>query len=206
MDHLLDLEWTVVDEMDVALAGVDSPEPSPAAQPSSPDRPYRPDSPRQEHPSPEAPTRSPREPQPAAATQPMTPPNSSTDPNRCQRHARGRLRRSGARGVGGDNPYGRGPHAARLPRPESLCWRCGAPGHSRGDCQAPMVLFCSRCGTMGLLSRDCPCPRPPAAPLPRVADPPRRDTPNSPERPATPERAPCPLCGRRRRRRRRHRH
>ncbi|KAH0815593.1 hypothetical protein GEV33_007198 [Tenebrio molitor] len=34
MDHLLDLEWTVVDEVDVALAGVDSPDPSPAAQPS----------------------------------------------------------------------------------------------------------------------------------------------------------------------------
>jgi hypothetical protein len=36
MDHLLDLEWTVVDEMDAALAGVDSPDPSPAAQPSVP--------------------------------------------------------------------------------------------------------------------------------------------------------------------------
>ncbi|CAH1379625.1 unnamed protein product, partial [Tenebrio molitor] len=47
--------------------------------------------------------------------------------------------------------------APRLPRPESLCWRCGVPGHSRGDCRAPMVLFCSRCGTLGLLSRECPC-------------------------------------------------
>jgi hypothetical protein len=28
MDHLLDLEWTVVDEMDAALAGVDSPDPA----------------------------------------------------------------------------------------------------------------------------------------------------------------------------------
>jgi hypothetical protein len=36
MDHLLDLEWTVVDEVDVAHAGMDSPDPSPAAQPSVP--------------------------------------------------------------------------------------------------------------------------------------------------------------------------
>jgi hypothetical protein len=100
-------------------------------------------------------------------------------------------------------PYGCDPQAPRLPRPESLCWRCGVPGHSRGDCRAPMVLFCSRCGTLGLLSRECPCPRPPTAPLPRAADPPHRSTPESPELPATPERTPCPLCGRRRRHHRR---
>jgi hypothetical protein len=102
-------------------------------------------------------------------------------------------------------PYGCDPQAPRLPRPESLCWRCGVPGHSRGDCRAPMVLFCSRCGTLGLLSRECPCPRPPTTPLPRAADPPHRSTPESPELPATPERTPCPLCGRRRRQRRHHR-
>jgi transposase InsO family protein len=70
---------------------------------------------------------------------------------------------------------------------------------------APSVLFCSRCGTMGLMSRECPCPRTPAATLPRAAGPLCRSTPEPPEPPATPERAPCPLCGRRRRQRRHHR-
>ncbi|XP_068897504.1 synapsin-1-like [Tenebrio molitor] len=56
-----------------------------------------------------------------------------------------------------DNPYGRGPQATRLPRPESLCWRCGVPGHSR----APVVLFCSRCGASAV-----PAVRPPPATTP----------------------------------------
>jgi hypothetical protein len=91
------------------------------------------------------------------------------------------------------------PQALRLPCPESLCWRCGVPGHTRGACQAPAVLFCSRCGTLGLMSRDCPCPRTSAAPLPRAAGPPSRNDAQAPE--ATP----CPLCGLHRRRRRNHR-
>jgi hypothetical protein len=56
--------------------------------------------------------------------------------------------------------------------PESLCWRCGVPRHSRGACRAPAVLFCFRCGTIGLMSKDCPCPRTPAAPLHEPIPPP----------------------------------
>jgi hypothetical protein len=192
MDHPLDLEWTVVDDVDVALAGMDSPDPSPAAQPSAP-RPAPPTGSSNEEPQ-ETTTNSHTTVEDTAPTRTPAPdmPEDVCD------------------GVdyeewGEDNPYGRGPQATRLPRPESLCWRCGVPGHSRGDCRAPVVLFCSRCGTMGLMSRDCPCPKPPAAPLPRAAGPPCRDTPNPPERSAIPERAPCPLCGHRRRQRRRHR-
>jgi hypothetical protein len=197
MDHLLDLEWTVVDEVDVALAGVDSPDPRPAAQPSAP--------------RPATPTGSPHEkPQETTASSHTTVEDTAPARTPTQAQITKDMPEDVCDGVEyeewvEDNPYGRGPQATRLPRPESLCWRCGVPGHSRGDCRAPVVLFCSRCGTMGLMSRDCPCPRPPAAPLPRVAGPPCRDTPNPPERPAIPERAPCPLCGHRRRQRRRHR-
>ncbi|XP_044745741.1 uncharacterized proline-rich protein-like [Coccinella septempunctata] len=35
------------------------------------------------------------------------------------------------------------------------CWRCGGEGHTRERCQGVMVKFCSRCGLMGVLSRDC---------------------------------------------------
>ncbi|KAH0818193.1 hypothetical protein GEV33_004600 [Tenebrio molitor] len=80
-----------------------------------------------------------------------------------------------------DNLYGRGLQAPRLPRPESLCWRCGVPGHSRGDCRAPSVLFCPRCGTMGLLSRECSDP----LPLPSHEPPPAPTSPPPPLSPAT---------------------
>jgi hypothetical protein len=36
MDHLLDLEWTVVDEVDAALASAGSPDPRPPARPPAP--------------------------------------------------------------------------------------------------------------------------------------------------------------------------
>jgi hypothetical protein len=97
MDHLLDLEWTVVDEVDVALAGVDSPDPSPAAQPSVP-RPHRPDSPPRNTPARKPPRKAPgnhgQQPQHSRGHRPS--PNSSTGPNR-QGHARRRLRRGGIR-------------------------------------------------------------------------------------------------------------
>jgi transposase InsO family protein len=191
---LLDLEWTVVDEVDAALASAGSPDPSPPArlpvpQPAAVTRLVQ------------APTR-PRSPSEEDRGTPTIPasdfaPARASVPDRTDTEVEDHWTE--------DNPYGRGLQAPRLPRPESLCWRCGGPGHSRGDCRAPSVLFCSRCGTMGLMFRECPCPRPPAAPLPRAAGPPCRSTPEPPEPPATPERAPCPLCGRRRRQRRHHR-
>lgn len=49
------------------------------------------------------------------------------------------------------------PLPLRLPNPALLCWRCGAPGHTRGTCKGPRVLFCSKCGKLGILSRRCPC-------------------------------------------------
>jgi hypothetical protein len=207
MDHLLDLEWTVVDEVDVALAEVDSQDPSPAAQPSVP----RPATPTGQPPSGTPQPGSPHEKHQGTTASSH---NTAEDTAPARTPVPAQIAKDIPEDVCDgveyeecveDNPYGRGPQATRLPRPESLCWRCGVPGHSRGDCRAPVVLFCSRCGTMGLMSRDCPCPRPPAAPLPRAAGPPCRDIQNSPERPAIPERAPCPLCGHRGRQRRRHR-
>ncbi|XP_030752393.1 uncharacterized protein LOC115879639 [Sitophilus oryzae] len=42
---------------------------------------------------------------------------------------------------------------------EAVCWRCGAVGHNRRQCQRPEIIFCSGCGTRGVLSKDCPCRR-----------------------------------------------
>ncbi|XP_044760835.1 uncharacterized protein LOC123318486 isoform X1 [Coccinella septempunctata] len=38
-----------------------------------------------------------------------------------------------------------------------LCWRCGQGEHTRATCSRTPTLFCSRCGLLGTLSRDCPC-------------------------------------------------
>ncbi|XP_044765235.1 uncharacterized protein LOC123321609 isoform X2 [Coccinella septempunctata] len=38
-----------------------------------------------------------------------------------------------------------------------LCWRCGQGEHTRATCSRTPPLFCSRCGLLGTLSRDCPC-------------------------------------------------
>jgi hypothetical protein len=175
MDHLLDLEWTVVD---VALAGVESPDTSPAAQPSVP----RPATPTGQPPSGTPQPGSPHEkPQETTASSR----NTADDTAPARTPAPAQIAKDLPEDICDgeeyeewveDNPYGRGPQATRLPRPESLCWRCGVPGHSRGDCRAPVVLFCSRCGTMGLMSRDCPCPRPPAA---RKPPPPPAGTPRN---------------------------
>lgn len=40
-----------------------------------------------------------------------------------------------------------------------ICWRCGQTGHYRTDCTQKPQIFCSRCKTKGVLSRDCPCGR-----------------------------------------------
>lgn len=44
---------------------------------------------------------------------------------------------------------------------KALCWRCGYPGHSRHDCIRTPMLFCSRCGLCGIMSKDCRCDRHP---------------------------------------------
>lgn len=38
------------------------------------------------------------------------------------------------------------------------CWRCGGYGHRRGVCTGSGIIFCSRCGRVGILSRCCRCP------------------------------------------------
>lgn len=45
----------------------------------------------------------------------------------------------------------------RLPVEIGLCWRCGRPGHLRNVCCRGGILFCSRCGKIGTLSRECTC-------------------------------------------------
>jgi len=47
-----------------------------------------------------------------------------------------------------------------LPIVPGQCWRCGQSGHGRGSCRRPTLLFCSRCGRVGVLSRECACSRP----------------------------------------------
>lgn len=47
-----------------------------------------------------------------------------------------------------------------LPVERDLCWRCGYPGHHRQGCNKSRLIFCSRCGTIGTMSRDCACDRP----------------------------------------------
>lgn len=42
--------------------------------------------------------------------------------------------------------------------PGLTCWRCGGSNHTRITCTGPYVEFCSRCGRLGTLSRDCDCP------------------------------------------------
>lgn len=45
-----------------------------------------------------------------------------------------------------------------LPVELGLCWKCGQTGHNRYQCDRPMRrLFCSNCGRLGTMSRDCHC-------------------------------------------------
>lgn len=37
----------------------------------------------------------------------------------------------------------------------TCCWSCGKPGHNRQECRSPKRLFCSGCGRLGMLSRNC---------------------------------------------------
>jgi len=41
--------------------------------------------------------------------------------------------------------------------PNVKCFRCGEKGHIRSQCRNPSKIFCSRCGKMDVMSRDCPC-------------------------------------------------
>lgn len=40
---------------------------------------------------------------------------------------------------------------------KNLCWRCGEAGHKRFTCKKTPLLFCSRCGLCGIMSRTCKC-------------------------------------------------
>lgn len=44
-----------------------------------------------------------------------------------------------------------------LPVHLDLCWRCGYPGHRRNHCTGKPLMFCSRCGNVGIMSCHCPC-------------------------------------------------
>lgn len=50
------------------------------------------------------------------------------------------------------------PCTTKLPVKQNLCWRCGHPGHRRINCDRRPVLFCSRCGSLGWMSRECLSP------------------------------------------------
>lgn len=51
----------------------------------------------------------------------------------------------------------------RSPEPEyiaiqpNMCWNCGKTGHRRSTCQGKKIIFCSRCGQQGVMSRYCWC-------------------------------------------------
>lgn len=41
--------------------------------------------------------------------------------------------------------------------PTERCWSCGDVGHRRDACTRRSRIFCSRCGLLTVMSRDCPC-------------------------------------------------
>jgi hypothetical protein len=103
MDHPLDLEWTVVDEMDGALAGMDSPvSRPPSPQPAGPvERPVL-ELPHPRSPSEKARGTQHREPRPGQQHRPC--PSSSPRPVQRRGSCRGLVRRGGTRWLGGRQP------------------------------------------------------------------------------------------------------
>ncbi|CAG9771566.1 unnamed protein product [Ceutorhynchus assimilis] len=84
--------------------------------------------------------------------------------------------------------------AIRLPVEKGLCWRCGYPNHRRDNCTGSPLVFCSRCGQVGIMSKHCPCepvPRPPSSSLPPTANRPLTSTrPPTFRRPPSASRSP----------------
>ncbi|XP_061706266.1 uncharacterized protein LOC133517122 [Cydia pomonella] len=39
--------------------------------------------------------------------------------------------------------------------PKICCWSCGRPGHDTAQCRSRQRIFCSTCGTLGILSKNC---------------------------------------------------
>lgn len=82
-----------------------------------------------------------------------------------------------------------------LPMSEDLCWRCGTPGHHRLNCRGKTLRFCSRCGRVGTLSSQCPCPRRSAKRHQVTKTGNRRHADQESRRGLRRRASPCPTCG-----------
>ncbi|XP_069355868.1 uncharacterized protein [Maniola hyperantus] len=39
--------------------------------------------------------------------------------------------------------------------PQACCWKCGKKNHSSQECRGKQIIFCSQCGLLGKLTRNC---------------------------------------------------
>lgn len=50
-------------------------------------------------------------------------------------------------------------HTRRMVNPnynsKTCCWKCGKEGHSAKDCRGKPIIFCSGCGILGRMSKNC---------------------------------------------------